>query len=317
MKTRIWILIVILIAGFSVVLLFTNNSSSENNIMMKSDAEILTEINDVATTYQKNDDKARFDEQMEIMQKKQKETASKILGVDISNAYVAEGWNFPFKESSEVTVIDPEFKEPICDIPEKIPVHLQKIRQSEMFQIFAGKYSQHDLTIDISDERNHRGWIHYNLGAISDDGLFSTYTHFHFDSCTNEMHGSYFLLCKDIKNDEHVSTSIKSEITSSLKNNEFCNIELEPWHQDLRDYHNRISDELYKLTQGEVPVDSDGNPSHRFFSDFGRLGLLNDIIRYYDSDNSDREKMQEDIAEYNRKFGSLPEELLKIIEKRK
>lgn len=38
---------------------------------------------------------------------------------------------------------------PTCNIPEKIPVHLQKIRQPEMFQMFVKKYSQHQLMIEI------------------------------------------------------------------------------------------------------------------------------------------------------------------------
>ena len=91
------------------------------------------------------------------MKEKQKEIASKILGVNISDAYVAEGWNYPFRDKSEIRPM--AGTEPIttCNIPERIPIHLQKIRQSEMFQMFVGKYSQHQLMIDISDERYHNG----------------------------------------------------------------------------------------------------------------------------------------------------------------
>ena len=319
MTSRLLIIIgiVLLIAGFLIALLFGSDKFSENNAMIKSDAEILEEINKQGIIYQKIANQEKFDEQMKLMQKKQKDIASEILELNISDAYVAAGWNFPFKESSEVTVVNPEFNDPICDIPEKIPNQLQKIQQSEMFQMFAEKYSQHQLMMDISDERNSIGLVHYDLIATLDDGLFSASTDFHLDSCTNEMKWSYFLSCKDMRNDEYISTRIKSEIISSLESKEFCNIKFEPWHQDLRDYQDKISNELYELTQGEAPVDLDGNPPHRFFSDFGRLGLLNDIIRYYESDNPDHEKMQEDVREYNRKFGSLPEELLKIIEQRK
>ena len=283
---------------------------------METYAHTLSEINQQGITYQNNGDLEQFAQQMNLMQQKQKDMASKILELDISQAYVAEGWNFPFRESSKVTIHIPELKKPVCDIPEKIPLHLQLISQSEMFQIFAGKYSQHDLTIDISDERNHGGWIHYNLAATSDDELFYTYTYFHFDSCTDEMESSYFLLCKDIKNDEYVSTRIKSEITSSLAHEEFCNIELESWHQDLRTYQTKIANELKKHTQ--VTVDSDRNPSSQLSHlEFKRLGLLLDIARHYEHEVLESGKLQDDLGEYDRLFGSLPDELLRIIEKRK
>jgi plastocyanin len=280
-------------------------------------AVILAEINQNATIYQKNNNQEKFEKQLILMKEKQAEIASKILEVGISDAYVAEGWNYPFKESSEVTVFNPEFKKPLCNIPEKIPIHLQKIQRSEMFQMFAGKYSQHQLTIDISDERYGGGLVHYDLIAKSDDRSFTASTDFHLDSCTDEMKSPYFLFCKDTKSDEHIATRIKSEIISSLESNEFCNIKFEPWHQAIRDYQTKISDELRRLSQGEVPIDSDGVSSHKFFLDFQRLGLLNDIIRYYESENLDYEKIQEDVAEYNKKFGSLPDELLELIKKRK
>jgi len=320
MKAKVLIIVgivAVLIAVLLTVGLFNGGTFSENNAVMKSDGETLDELNRQGTIYQKNGNQENFDGQMILMKEKQKEIASRILGLNISDAYVAAGWNFPFKESSEVTVIDPEFKEPICDIPEKIPVHLQNIQQSEMFQMFTEKYSPYQLMIDISDERYGIGLVHYDLIATSDDGLFSASTYFHLDSCTDKMKWQYFLLCKDTRSDEHMTTRIKSEIISSLESNEFCNIKFEPWHQNLIDYQTKISDELYKLTQGETPVDSGGNPSQKFFSDFGRLGLLNDIIRYYESENEDHKKMQADVTEYNMKFGSLPEELLKIIESRK
>ncbi len=183
--------------------------------------------------------------------------------------------------------------------------------------MFAKKYSQHQLTVEVSDERYGMGLVHYDLFATSDDGLFSASTYFHLDSCDDEMHWPYVLLCKNTQSDEHVYTRIKSEIMSSIKNNEFCHIALEPWHQDLRNYQAKISKELDELVKGEVPLDSEGNPSYQFFLDTKRLGLLNDIIRYYELENEDYEKMQENVAEYNKKFGSLPKELLDVIEQRK
>ena len=280
-------------------------------------ASILDEINQNAIIHQKNNNQEKFEKQLILMQEKQAEIASTIWGLNISDAYVAEGWNYPFRDASEIKPMAGTEPISVCNISEKIPVHLQTIRQSDMFQMFTGKYSQYPLTIDISDERYSGGLVHYDLIATSDDGLFTAGTYFHLDSCTDEMKWPYFLLCKDLGSEEHTATRIKSEIKSSLESDEFCNIEFEPWHQSLRAYQVKISKEIDALTQGDVPMDSQGNTSYRYFLDVQRLGLLNDIIRYYESEYSDHEKMQEDVAEYNRKFGSVPEKLLEIIEERK
>ena len=284
---------------------------------LKDYAVSLSEINRQAIIHQKNNNEEEFEKQLILMKEKQTEIASRIFGLEISDAYIVKDWNFPLRDASEIKSMAGTKPIITCNIPEKIPVHLQHIQQSEMFQRFAGKYSQHQLVVDISDERYSGGLIHYDLIATSDDGLFTARTYFHLDSCTDEMKWPYFLLCKDLISEEHISTSIKSEIISSLESDEFCNIEFEPWHQELRVYQTKISKEIDSLTQGDVPIDSQGNASYRYFLEVQRLGLLNDIIRYYESENSDHEKMQEDVAEYNRKFGSLPEELLEIIEKRK
>ena len=280
-------------------------------------ADSFSEINHHGTLYKDSKNSEKFEEYRILMQETQKEIASHILDIYISDAYVVEGWNFPFRDVSEITQMAGTDPVAVCSIPEKIPVHLQHIRESDMFEMFAGKYSQHQLTIDISDERYSGGLIHYDIITTSDDGLFSASTYFHLDSCTDEMKWPYFLLCKDLKSEEHTSTRIKSEIVSSLKNNEFCNVEFEPWHQDLRDYQAKISKEIDTLTQGNMVTDSQDDSNHRYFMEVQRLGLLNDIMRYYESEDSDFEEMQKDVSEYNKKFGSLPDELLEIIEKRK
>jgi len=280
-------------------------------------ADILSEINRQGIIHQKNGTQQNFDEQMILMRERQKEIASEILGIKISDAYVAKGWNFPFKESSKVTIVNPEFEKPLCNIPENIPDQLQIIQQSEMFQMFAKKYSQYQLMIDISDERYNEGLVHYDLIATSDDESFTASTWFHLDSCTTEkIFSPYILFCKDTTNGNSTYTRIKSEIISSLNNDDFCTIQLESWHRDLRNYQEKISEKIHTITRGDVLVDSDSNLSEKSFWEL-RLGLLNDIIRYYESENSDYKKMQENVAKYDRKFGSLPDELLEIIEQKK
>ena len=290
--------------------------SDLNTNDLENFASILAEVNEEAVIYQKNGNQEKSERQLNLMKEKQKEIASKILGVNISDAYVAEGWNYPFRDKSEIKPM--AGTEPIttCNIPERIPIHLQKIRQSEMFQMFVGKYSQHQLMIDISDERYRMGLVHYDLIATSDDGSFTASTDFHLDSCTDNMKWSYFLSCKDVRSDEHISTRIKSEIMSSLESTEFCDIKFEPWHQAIRDYQLKISDESYKLHQKMASATGE-DESYGLVSELNRLGLLNNIARHYESGNTDASEIHEYLRKYELKFGSLPEELLELIGNRK
>lgn len=52
-------------------------------------------------------------------------------------------------------------------------------------------------------------------------------------------------------------------------------------------------------------------------SDLQRLGLLINIVRHYDSGGFESEKLQDDLKEYDRIFGSLPDELLQILDEQK
>ena len=279
------------------------------------DSNSFSEINRQSTFYKNNKNSEKFEEYRILMQEKQKEIASKILGVGISDAYVAEGWNYPFRDESEIKPMAGTESIPTCNIPERIPMHLKKIRQSEMFQMFAGKYSQHQLTVEISDERYGEGLVHYDLAATSDDESFTARTYFHLNSCTDEMKWSYFLSCKDVKSDEHISTRIKSEIMSSLESTEFCDIKLEPWHLAILDYQLKIANDLDKLHQKIASITGE-DESYGLVLELRRLGLLNNIARHYESENTDALEIQEDLREYALRFGSLPDELLELIEQR-
>ena len=63
MKTRLLIIfgIMVLTAGLSASVLFDDDIFSENNTVMKSDAELLDEINKQAVISYKNDDKEETD----------------------------------------------------------------------------------------------------------------------------------------------------------------------------------------------------------------------------------------------------------------
>ncbi len=323
MKSRVLIIIgiVMLIAGFSAVLLFYSDAFSENNSMMKRDVETLAEINMQAIIHQKNDNQEKFDEQMSIMQEKQKEIASRILGISISDAYIAEGWNFPFRDSLDIEPLPGQETLPICNISENIPFHLEMIRDSEMFQMFAKKYSKYPLTIDISDERRHNSVVHYDLLATSEGENYRASTYFHINSCTGTSDQYLNLHCSGPTQEDSKRAYLMENIADSLEDDSFCTIFFKPWQEKLFEYSEIVSEESDKIQQKlRMKTDSgDTNDMREIFSELKRLELLNRISfdATRNTDDDDGIWITEDILEYNERYGDLPEELLELIGQRK
>ncbi|MGI9565634.1 MAG: hypothetical protein ACR2LL_01295 [Nitrosopumilus sp.] len=306
-------------------------SSSKQDTIEKDDdnyneqeyGNTLSEINQQAITHQNNENFEKFNEHMSLMQQKQKEIAAEILGVNVSTVYIDEGWNFPFLDKSDVTPF-PGIEQPalpICDIPENIPNHLEIIRNSEMFSMFSEKYSQNHIEFEASDERNHNSIVHYSIRAISEDQNRTAGVFFHVDSCTGEISVPYNLDCRDnTQGEEGTSNQLQTrfidEIQSSLDNEEFCVIELEPWHQKMREYHTEIGEQLDQLTKNFEAGNEDINQKEifQFHLEFQRLGLLNDLLHSITSGTSEDEKAYELILEYEEKYDSLPDELARLLE---
>ena len=72
MKTKFLTIygIAIVIVGFSTILFLDSNIFSENDTIMKSDAEILDEINRQATIQKNNHNQEKFREQATLMEEK-------------------------------------------------------------------------------------------------------------------------------------------------------------------------------------------------------------------------------------------------------
>ena len=309
-------------------------SPSEYNIEVKDDdddshdeneyANTLSQINQQAITHQKNGELEKFDEQMLLMQQKQKEIATKILKVNISNVYIDENWNFPFQNASDIEPF-PGIEQtlPICNIPENISAHLKIIKNSEMFSMFSEKYSQNNIEFEVSDERNHNSVVHYSIRAISEDQNRIASMFLHVDSCTGNISIPYNLDCGDnVQVEEgvsnHLQTRFIDEIQSSLDSKEFCVIELEPWHQEMREYHTGIGAQLDQLTKNFEAGNEDVSQEKllEFHFEFQRLGLLNDLVRSATSGTFEDENTPELILEYEDKYDSLPDELVQLLEMR-
>ena len=290
-----------------------DSSISKNTL--ENDVKILTEINRQALNFQKNKDEEKFKEQLYLMQEKQKETATRYLGILIDEAYITEDFNFPFRDVSEVKIIDPQSQKPVCDIIQHIPDHMKKIKQSDMFLKFIGKYSANPITLEISDERNYNSLVHYSLIATSEDKKFSASTYFHIDSCTDEKSGYYNLHCRNTVTGEFTHTSYKKEVIASLDNEEFCSIYLEPWRQDLLDYSKKIDAEQKKHFEKLDALKDDPNFEKvmKFNFELERFVMLGKMIDIAMDADFDSKTMQELTKEYSEKYGNVPEEFLKLI----
>ncbi|MDH5463726.1 MAG: hypothetical protein OEW49_05400 [Nitrosopumilus sp.] len=162
MKTTFLIIVgvIIMAVGFSTILFLESNIFFENDTM-RSDAETLDEINRQATIQKNNNNQEKFYEQTMLMEEKIKQIASDSLEMNITIALVdlsdpetgIGSDNFPFRNSSEIEISKDKEPFPICDIPEKIPIHLKKFLDEPIFAMFSKKYSDQNTELVIMDER--------------------------------------------------------------------------------------------------------------------------------------------------------------------
>jgi len=322
MKTRYKIF---LIAGFAAVVLFGSNTFSENNALMKRDAEILDEINRQATIYKNSNNQEKFHEQATLMEEKIKQIASDSLGMNITSASVdltdpetgIGDNNFPFKDSSEIEITDDKEPFPICNIPEKIPIHLKKFLDEPIFAMFSKKYSHYNTELEIMDERATDSLVHYGVTVKSEDGLFYASILFHVNTCTDEIKEEFPLLfCRDIaKNEIHQSFN-QDDIMASLQLEDFCTIPLDSWRNSIHEYGKTIQEKRLELFDMESKSD---NPEEIRINwdEHERLDSLRHITFLIVNNGLESDMTQKKIKEYKEKFGSLPDELLEIIEQRK
>jgi len=298
---------------------------SGNNAGMKSDAEILDEINTQATIHKNNNNEEKFHEQAALMEEKIKQIASDSLGmnitvvsVDLTDPKTGIGSNnFPFKDSSEIKIPGDKEPFPICDIPQKIPVHLKKFLDDPMFAMFSEKYSQYDTELIIMDERPGESLVHYGITATSDDGTYEASTFFHASTCTDEIQEDFSkLFCRNIAQNELEQSFNQDDITSSLQLEEFCTIPLDPWRQSINEYGKKIQEK--RLEFFETSVESKSQEEYgKMLDEHERLDSLRHITSLIVNGSLESEITQNKIREYDEKFGSLPDELLELIEKRK
>ena len=311
MKTEYGIIIII---GLLIFAIFGLIFSAPDDVPIHTE---ISKINQKGILAQEANDKEKLEEYRSLMQEKITEIAGKTLGLNIFMSDVFHGY-FPMIDSSKVEI--PKGKEPfqICNVAENIPIHLQNIVKTKKFQMFAEKYSDYPMELNLQDERLNDSSFHYGLIANSGDGR-TALTFFHADSCTNEITDSerYFLSCHDDVKHHIFGTINKEDILASLEQPDFCTIPLDSWRQSVYDYNQKIKKQMEEHLPTVETSDKSYESISAYESESRRLNMLSDISSMYVMAVDDEHDIEEKIKKYNDLFGPIPEKLLQILDARK
>ena len=315
---------VLILCIFATSIVFLGNSTPNETINSKPsinslqrDSEILSEINQQAIIYQKNDETEKFSEQKKLMHEKLEKIASQTLGLNI---YIDELYDslFPFVAGSEIEILEDKEQIEICNIVENFPLHFERIKDAKMFEMFAEKYSEYPIELSLQDERRTQSLFHYGLIAKSDDGR-SALTHFHVNSCTNEIIDSddYFLSCHNDQIREVFGTKNRNYILASLNHEDFCIIPLDEWRQSVYEYGKTLTEKEEKYIRQLENADYNDKDVVALQSELRQIGKLRNLVAMIVSDTIDEKIIQEKIQEYKKTYGNLPDEFLELLENKK
>ncbi|QLH04262.1 hypothetical protein C5F49_02235 [Nitrosopumilus oxyclinae] len=310
------ILVMIFLTSSTLVLIYQNPDGVPKSISFEKHSDDLVAMNQLSKKYQLTDDEQKFENSKRLMQEKLKEISLDYMGLKITHVELLEGY-YPFQNSThwaERFDLEPSS---VCDFERKIPLHMQKLMQTENFKIFTKKYASHDLELSIQDERSQQSNIHYGLFATNNKNQ-SASTYFHLSSCTDEITDKepLYLHCFDGSTGYRYNTHTYDDIISSYSNGEFCNIILDPWRQSLYDYSQTLREKLRQLEQESMGNTFDQESHWKFFSEMNKQGELRNIVGAMIHGKFDEQRTQDMIKQYEKQYGSLSDELLELIEKR-
>lgn len=311
------ILIMALLVSTTLFLIYQNPDETPSSMSLEKYSGEIVQINEISKKYYLDNDDQKFNNSVKLMQKKLKEIFQNYLELDISHVELFAG-NYPFFDA-QYRIEKLDFaSSSICDYEKNIPLHAQKISQTDNFQRFTKKYSSYPVELIIMDERNEISNIHYGLTATNNANQ-SASTYFHLDSCTNEITDKepYFLICYDGDNDYRFSTFNSDDIIASYSNSHFCKIELDSWRQSIYDYSKTLREKQRQLEIESMSKVVDQESQWKFISEMNKHGDLGNIVGSMVHGKYDEPSTQEMIKQYEKQYGSLPEELLELIEKRK
>ena len=307
----------IILASATLFLIVQNPNETPKSLSFEKYADEIVLINEKSKKYQLTDDQQRFDESKKLMQEKLTDLSRDYLRLEISKMTLLEG-QYPFRDVEyRVDRFDLE-PSSICAFEQNMPLHLKKISHTENFQLFSKKYSSYHFELDIFDERNNISNIHYGLIATNNKNQ-SASTYFHLDTCTNEITDKepVFLNCFDRNGDYRFATFNYDDVISSYSNGYFCKIELDSWRQSVYDYSQILNEERRQSEVERMSGIVDQESQWKDFSERNKQGELGNIVGNMVHGRFDEQKTQEMIKAYEKQYGSLPDELLELIENRK
>ncbi|MGD8707158.1 MAG: hypothetical protein PVI88_00565 [Nitrosopumilaceae archaeon] len=294
---------------------FIDSQSSFSSLERNS--QILSEINQQAIIYQKNDEKEKFSEQKKLMHERLEKISSQTLGLNI---FIDELYDslFPFVDGSKIKIPEDKEQIEICNILENFPIHFEKIKEAKMFKMFAEKYSEYPIELSLQDERSINSLFHYGFIAKSDDGR-SALTHFHVNSCTDEIIDSddYFLSCHNDQIREVFGTKNRDYILASLNHKDFCIIPLDDWRQSIYEYGKTLSAKEEKYIQQLENAKHDDETVRKLQIEMHQIDKLHNLVVMIVSGTVNEKIIQEKIHEYKKTYGNLPDEFLELLEKKK
>lgn len=306
-----------ILASATLFLIYQNPADSPKSLSFEKYSNEIVQINEQSKKYELAHDVQNYNASKKLMQEKLKAISFDYLEIKISDVLLLDGY-YPFKDVNYIVEKFDLEPSSICDFEQNIPLHMKKISQTENLQLFSKKYASYHLELDIFDERNNISNIHYGLIATNSKNQ-SASTYFHLDTCANEITDKepVSLNCFDGNGDYRFATSNYDDVISSYSNGNFCKIELDAWRQSLYDYSQILQEKRRQSEMERMSSVVDQESQWKDFSEMHKQGELGNIVGNMVHGRFDGQKTQGMIKAYEKQYGSLPEELLELIEKRK
>lgn len=302
----------------SAVLFLIQDSPEESPraVSIEKHSRELVQINEESKGHQMAGDMQKFEDSKRAMEEKLKEASFSHMGLEISSVGLIDVYPFDDPDTrAEKLGVEPSS---VCAFEQRIPLHMQKISQTENFGLFAKKYSQYEIEMYIIDERDRvLSNIHYGLSAADGNGRYAS-TWFHIDSCTGERTDKepYRLSCFNENNSSVFSIFNYKDIIASYSNSHFCKIVLDPWRQSLYEYFETLREQILQLHKDTLPDLEDVESHREFFQEMNRQDDLRGIVGNMIQDKFDEQDTQDMIKRYENQHGSLPAELQELIRSR-
>ena len=120
-------------------------------------------------------------------------------------------------------------------------------------------------------------------------------------------------MCRNTALDTWINSNYRNEVVDSLQDDEFCMIVLEPWRQQLSHYAQQISREIDNLLEQITMDGKSADEMNTIHNELQRMDSLNDMVRFAMMGEDGDDKLHQEMKEYEKRFGSVPDDLLELL----